>query len=238
MGASLNLIGRGIYSLTEATRLTRVPTERIVRWTRGYRFRIGTTWHDSPALIAGANRSEEGQPFLNFGDLIELRFLEALKARGLSIPAIRIASERARDAFMTDRPFSSRRFTTVGRMILTEVQDELGETALWNLVKDQYELRHVIAPLLNGLEYDDNGDDSPTRWWPLGRRGLVVVDPARRFGDPIVARPGIPTRILWHAVGAEGSIEAAANWYEVTPRAVRAAVAFEREFAPPRRRAA
>jgi uncharacterized protein (DUF433 family) len=226
--ATVNLIGRGLYTLTEASRLSRVPYDRIVRWTRGYRFRLGKRWHTSPPVIAAANRSEDGQPFLDFRDLIELRFLEALRNRGISMPAIRIAAERAREAFMTDRPFSTRRFKTDGRSILAEVPDEFGEDALWNLVRDQYELRELIAPLLTGLEYDEA--DEPSRWWPLTRKGLVVVDPARRFGAPIIAKYGIPTRILWHAVDAEGSIQAAAEWYEVDARSVKAALAFEREY--------
>jgi uncharacterized protein (DUF433 family) len=221
-------VGRGIYPLAEAARLVRIPVRRIVRWTRGYRFRVGSRWHESPPLIADAvYSSDAGQPYLEFADLIELRFLEAFLRHGVTMRGIRLTSERVR-AELGPRPFSTRRLKTDGRSILMEAAGDIGEGALLDILKDQFEFRQVVSPLLKGMDFQD---DEPARWWPRLKRGLVVVDPTRRFGAPIIARYGIPTKVLAAAARAEGSVEAAADWYEVSTRAVTAAVEFEAQLA-------
>jgi uncharacterized protein (DUF433 family) len=79
-----------------------------------------------------------------------------------------------------------------------------------------------------------------TRWWPLGHRRMVVVDPQRAFGAPIVVNSGIPTATLALAAGREGSPREVTRWYPVTEREVRDAIAFERSLSgsPPRQMAA
>jgi uncharacterized protein (DUF433 family) len=68
------------------------------------------------------------------------------------------------------------------------------------------------------------------RWWPMGHKRLVVIDPARAFGAPIVAKGGVPTRVLYFSARAERSQKAAAAIYDVPLRAVRDAVAFEKRL--------
>lgn len=57
-----------------------------------------------------------------------------------------------------------------------------------------------------------------------------MVDPARRFGQPVLTRQGVPTRTLARAYKAEGLYATVARWYAVDVRAVKAAVAFERRI--------
>jgi len=56
---------------------------------------------------------------------------------------------------------------------------------------------------------------------------LVVLDPRRQFGQPIIENGGAQTSAIADAVKAEGSIEAVASWFEIDPDAVRQAVEFE-----------
>jgi uncharacterized protein (DUF433 family) len=70
------------------------------------------------------------------------------------------------------------------------------------------------------------------RWFPMGeKRKVVVIDPQRAFGRPIVAEGGVPTEVLASAVAAEKSVERVARWYAVSPREVKAAVEFEQRLA-------
>jgi uncharacterized protein (DUF433 family) len=71
--------------------------------------------------------------------------------------------------------------------------------------------------------------DEPVRWFPEESR-RIVVDPARRFGQPVLTREGVPTRILARAYKAEGSYVSVARWYALDVDAVKAAVAFERRI--------
>ncbi len=65
----------------------------------------------------------------------------------------------------------------------------------------------------------------------MGEKRLVVLDPTRNFGRPIVARHGVPTEILANAAKATGSVAEVARWYEVSEREIQDAVEFEQRLA-------
>jgi uncharacterized protein (DUF433 family) len=222
---SLKLLGRGLYSPTEASRLTRVPIRRINRWTRGYWFvHRGKPQWSGPIVGGGAERISDA-PFLDFADLIEVRCLSALRDKKIGWSAIRLASLRAKDVLGTTHPFSSDRFKVVGRSILAEIKDESGDRRLLDLVRDQWVFDELVMERLRrGLHYADK--DQPQWWTPIDNR-TVVVHPARAFGAPVVLPSGIRTRVLYGSFRAEQSHDAVARWYNVTVEAVMDAVEFE-----------
>jgi uncharacterized protein (DUF433 family) len=85
-------------------------------------------------------------------------------------------------------------------------------------------MQRVIEPSLKGLEFEN---DFAARWWPLGRKRGIVIDPKRQFGQPIDDTSGVPTVVLANAAEAEGSITKAARAFMVPRASVRRAVAFE-----------
>ena len=220
------LIGRGLYSLREAHRLTGVPIKRIRRWTSGYYFRYRDGRHFSPPVVETSVPGEVGGSAIDFADLLEVRFLNAFREYGVSWKAIRIVSQRARELLGVHHPFSSRRFSTDGRTILAEFVTETGDEVLLDLVRNQYEFRRIISKYMLGeIEFDDS--DHATRWWPIPDSRCIVIDPQRAFGAPVVSTEGVPTRILAAAVHAEDSIELVATLYEVDPVSVAVAVEYE-----------
>jgi uncharacterized protein (DUF433 family) len=58
-----------------------------------------------------------------------------------------------------------------------------------------------------------------------------MLDPLRNFGEPIVTKEGVPTRVLARSYQAEHSMARVAKWYDVDVESVRAAVEFERRLA-------
>lgn len=229
MPSTFHLIGRGVYTLREAERLTGVPRRRIRRWTQGYEYVVdGKTRRPGPVIQSDA-RASLGSSTVDFADLIEVRFLNAFREHGVSWRAIRVAAVRAREMLDRSHPFSSRQFKTDGRTILAEFVDETGDPLLVDLVRDQVEFSRIVSPpLYAGLEYDG---DELGRWWPLGPEGRVAIDPDRAFGAPVVAARGVPTRVLANAVAAEGAAEIVAAWYRVNVADVLAAVEFETRHA-------
>jgi uncharacterized protein (DUF433 family) len=225
---SFRLIGRGVYSLAEAHRLTGVPAARIRRWTSGYEFDSKGRRKFSPPVVATELSSELGTPALDFADLLEVRFLNAFREYGVSWTAIRIAAQRARDLTGLSHPFSNKRFSTDGRTILLAFVSETGDEHLLDLVRSQYEIERLISRFLQGeIEFDDR--DAPRRWWPVSGHRRIVIDPQRAFGAPILAAEGVPTRVLANAVEAEESIELVASLFGVDPVAVAEAVEYESE---------
>ena len=226
--ANYRLIGRGIYSLPEAHRITGVPIRSIRRWTYGYEWgALGAFRRRSAPVVHSALPELLGDlPALDFADLIEVRFLNAFRELGVSWKAIRIASDRAREILGLNHPFSSRRFSTDGHTILAQFVDETGDEHLVDLVRNQYEFERIIFQFLHG-EIDFGDGDVPRRWYPVRGSRRIVVDPERAFGAPIVEVEGVPTRILAKAVDAEGSFGVVAKLFEVDPVSVEAAHAYE-----------
>lgn len=220
-----NNVGRGVYMLAEASLLTGVDRHRISRWSRGYTFAYRGTRLTMPPIIG--REPEPGEPpILTFADLIEIRFLDAFRQKGVSTKALRIASQRAKELLGRHHPFSTQIFKSDGRTILAEITKETGDKALLDILSDQFVFETVIASYLYaGLDFNELKE--PARWWPMGKDRAVVIDPRRSFGAPIVSKAGIPTKILKNAVDAEKSVEFVAKWYGAEIDEVKDAVEFE-----------
>ena len=101
---SFRFIGRGVYSVPEAARLTGVPAKRIRRWTQGYEWgRFGLRRRTDP-VVSNELSAEIGTAALDFADLVEIRFLNAFREHGVSWKTIKIASYRAKE-LLGVRPF-------------------------------------------------------------------------------------------------------------------------------------
>ena len=225
-----NVIGRGAYSPRDAERLTGVPVHRIQRWAKGYTYKYRGEKRYSPPLIAESFARDDDELTLDFADMLEIRFLNVFRERGLSWKVIRLAALRAKELLGRHHPFSSRIFMTDGQTIMTEIVHETGDKNLLDIVKNQYVFKSVVAPsLYAGFEF--NSLSEPTRWWPLGENRRVVIDPARAFGAPIASKSGVPTQVLSNAYNVEQSYAFVARWYEVEVKEVKDAVKYEARLA-------
>jgi uncharacterized protein (DUF433 family)/DNA-binding transcriptional MerR regulator len=229
-GASEQLLGIGIYTVPEASRLTGVSPGRIRRWLRGYTFRRGEELRYSEAVWRPELPEIEGELALGFRDLIEIRFVDAFRNQGVSWKTIRLAATRAMEMFGTDHPFSTRQFLTDGKTIFAEIIKEGGKKALLDLPKSQFAFRQIVSrSIQKGLEFSPANE--VIRWWPLGLRCRVVLDPQRAFGQPIVTKEGVPTTTLAEAIAVEGTVDRVARIYDVGPDSVRDAIRFEKTLA-------
>ena len=175
-------IGYGVYSLAEAARLTGISRGRISRWTRGYTYRDRQgDPHYLPPVIGLPDATDDR--VLRFVDLIEVRFLEAFRRRGVSWKTLRSAAYQAARLMKHSHPFSTHRFRTDGRAILGTL-DVGPDRVFLDILSDQVKFESVLAPFLyEGLDYTVH--DEPARWWPMGKDRTVVIDPKRSFGAPI-----------------------------------------------------
>jgi uncharacterized protein (DUF433 family) len=228
-GNHQNFFATGIYSVPDAARLSRVSTWRIRRWLRGYRFRSRKKQYRSPPLWRGQLEPIEHSLALGFFDLIEIRFVDAFLKAGVSWMVLRQAHERGADLFKNAHPFCTNRFVTDGRDIFVELHKETGESSLIEIARSQHVFAQITRPFLKELEF--TGGDVLLRWRPRTTKGLVVLDPTRNFGRPIVTNHGVPTEVLARATGACGSIQEVSRWYEVPEAEIEDAVEFEQKLA-------
>jgi len=218
-----NLLNAGLYTVPEAAKLTRVSVGKIRRWLRGYDFKSGESLHHSEAIWQGELNRIDNKLALSFRDLLELRFVDAFICAGVSWRTMRRAHAKAQRELQTTHPFCSNRISTDGRSILLQQGEEDSDQALINLATDQVEFTRIVETFLKELEF--SGDE--VIWWPLGKERQIVVDPKRNFGQPTVARSGVPSQILARSVKANSSPELVAKWFEVQSEEISDAVEFE-----------
>ena len=221
-------IGIGYYTVPEAARLLHIPALNVRRWLGGYTYKhkgrtttMAPLW--TPQLPGDGDHIE-----LGFRDLIELRFVAAFIAQGLSLQTIRACLDTARELVASDHPFSTRRFKTDGRRIFLETLDRAknaDKKALLDLEHRQYVLVGIVERTFRDLDFED---DMIAQWRPFSGKSSIVVDPTRAFGQPIVAEGSVPTVAIAGAVVAEGSEKRVAFLYDLSLASVRDAVTFER----------
>ncbi len=223
-----NYLGLGIYTLSEASRLTNVSAQRIRRWLLGYRYLYEGAPCEQVPLFKGQIAPFESKVELGFRDLLEIRVVNAFVEAGVGLPTIRKALVRASALLSSDHPFSTARFRTDGRGIFLELSDEADEPALVDILRGQYAFKKIVEPSFKDLEFIG---DQAVRWWPLTIRRTVVLDPAIAFGQPIVSKSAVPTLALANAVKAEGSELRVSKAFRVSLDEVRDAVEFESRLA-------
>lgn len=217
------LLGIGLYTIGDAAAYTGIAARDIQRWLFGYE---SNGAHHAGLWQSALNGIVETKA-LGFHDLLEIRFVNAFRQYGVSLQAIRHASHHARELFNHSYPFTCKQFQTDGRSIFAEVLEETSDETLLDLVKKQYVFKQVIKPsLYEGIDYSEMGD--ATRWYPIKRNRMIVLDPSRHFGKPILTDAGIATETLLAAYKAEGeNSKRVAQIYEIPVAEVDAAIQFE-----------
>jgi uncharacterized protein (DUF433 family) len=226
------MLGTGIYTPAEAAALLKAPPAEVRRWAFGYsRVRDGERKHYEP-LIRTALPTIEGQQALTFVELVEMMCIKGFREAGVSWNTVHEAASVAARLFETEHPFAMRQFFADPGGAYALLREVDGGESLVSLVgSGQHVFGDLVRPYLRQLEFAPS--DVPARWWPLGKEGRVVVDPAVSFGQPIVAEAGIPTRVLAEALEAETeydaktALERVAWVYKIPERHVHAATRFE-----------
>ena len=175
-----------------------------------------------------ARNDSDDSPFASFLDLIDLRFVREFLEHGLSLQKLRKALAEAQ-ALFGGHHFAQRSFFTDGSDIYLQVQKEAD--ALMELLSGG---QWVIAPVIRTIAHQIDFHE-PTgfaeRWFPLGRDGLVVLDPRIAFGAPTLVRRGVKTSNVYDLFNGEGHrVEPVAAWMNLEATEVEAAVRWEEQL--------
>ncbi len=212
-------LGVGLYSIADAARLLKAPTNKVLRWASVREGLVPRYFDPEERLIS-------------FAELMELHFIKMFRDEGVSLQAIRKASHKATAVFGSKYPFGFKRFDTDGRTIFATLITESNGVLVEDLQRGQYVFGSVMKPFFRKLEYKGT-DSAVAQFWPRGKKGLVVLDPHRKFGKPIDAETGIPTRVIFDALhaGKGQKPKTVSEWLGVSIAAVNAALDFEKSLA-------
>ncbi len=177
-------------------------------------------------VVRGGERIE---PFASFLELIDLLFVKQFLDHGIPLQRLRRALTEARELLGTTH-FARRSFFTDGRRIYLQVKEN-AEALLELLSGGQWVIGPIIKQLAHQIDFE-RYDGFAQRWYPLGPKGLVVLDPAIAFGRPTIVRRGVPTAAVYDLfVAEEEKTRRVCRWMDLQPAEVKAAVSFERNLA-------
>ncbi len=211
-----DIFGAGIYTPRQAARLIGSTPQDVLRWTRG----SGTTESLWDAHYQFLDDTTE----LSFTDLIELRVVRAFRRSGVSMQAIRFAIELAEKRFSVKHPLSSTSFKVDGNEILMEAIEKDGElVSLSKKNPGQKVFSQIVAQSLSDLEYEHG---KSVRWRPQATP-LIVIDPKRLFGAPILDDFGLQTATIFHEYKQFNDLAYLSAIYEVPIALLSQAIKFE-----------
>lgn len=215
----------GIYPLADAARFVRVPVATLRSWCVGRDYSTTAGGRRWEPIIATADVSS-GRVRLSFKNLVEAHVLSVLRDRDVSLDAIRSAVSFIRREFKTDHPFADVDAKSDRMHVYVE---HLGQ--LWNASRGgQAAFEPIIARYLQRIERDENGIAQRLFPFTADREveapRLVVIDPRRRFGRPIIPG-GVETWVIHNRWRAGESTDEIAQDLDVSSAAVEEALRFE-----------
>ncbi|HLG13375.1 MAG TPA: hypothetical protein VJH03_02475 [Blastocatellia bacterium] len=222
------------YTVALASRLTGLGPDRIRRWVRGYTYEYHEPVTGEARLITKTpvllTRTDQGDPFVSFLELIDLLFIKKFLDQGVSLQRLRSALNEA-TVIVGRRHFAEQIFFTDGRSIYLKVRDNPKADSILQLLSGG---QWVIAPVIRQIAKQIDFDEAlgfAERWYPLGRKRPIVIDPLVSFGAPSILGKGVRTTNVYDMFLAEGKRSTSvAQWLDLDELEIDAAVEFETQL--------
>jgi uncharacterized protein (DUF433 family) len=200
-----------VYSLAEAARYLRMPVPTLRSWIAGrnYPVKAGSHFFKPTILLPRGERS-----LLSFVNLVEAHVLDAIRRQhNVSFSKVRQAIQFLRKEFDSQHPLADHRIETDGKDLFVE---KLGK--LITITRDgQLAMREILDAHLRRVEWSRDGQAA--RLYPFTRKRdaneprVIVIDPRRSFGRPVLVGTGIPTAIVAERYKAGETVDQLADDY-------------------------
>lgn len=210
------------YPISYAAHLTQVPESTLRAWVAGRSYPTKTGHRRATPVIDLAATG-----YLSFTNLVEAHALAAMRREyQLKLDKIRKAVRYVEKQLEVDHPLARQEFRTDGIELFVE---HLG--TLLNVSKEgQSSIREAFDDRLERVEYEAGFAARLYPWIRPNQKDqprLVVIDPRRSFGRPVLAASGVPVESVKERFrGGESFSELAADYgvgVEAIEEALRAA---------------
>lgn len=208
------------YRLAEAAKIIGMPAPTLRTWFRG--------WPSGKPPVLATDGGPDSPLILSFFNVVEARFLDAYRRRGVSMQRVRRALNFVSEHLSGfERPLLKPEFETDGRALFIELQEEASDAAMLLDATGGGQLvwPEAVREHFQSLVFDDRGD--PSRLW-LDDRHEVMLDPRFGWGLPVIAGSGVRTDVLFERSEAGEELDAIAEDFSLKTSEVETAVAWER----------
>jgi uncharacterized protein (DUF433 family) len=207
----------GLYSIPEAARYAKMHQNSLRNWFAAGKDRLP---------LRESEIDSAGFKAITFLDLIEAVAIRSFrKDYNISFQKIREALKTAHDQYGIEHPFAHKEHKTV--VVGTDLHIFLPEDAnnpvqITGKMIGQKSMKPCIEAYMKDLEFDLGGLAKLYTAFRF-KTQEVVLNPKFHFGEPIVRENGYTAQTLYRAAVAEGTLEKAAEIYEVSVESVDAA---------------
>jgi uncharacterized protein (DUF433 family) len=213
-------IGYGIYTVSDAAMLLRLPVGKVRYWLKKY-------WDEQLANSSAKHSWGDGRgKAVNFFTLMEFYVFYQLRANGVSSKKILKAHKFLSKKFEIAYPFATYQIMTDGRTILFSPDE--GE----RIVSASHELQlHITGIIEEFVKKIDFAEDNrlAMRYFPDGKGSSIVIDPERQFGQPIIMGTNILARTVYSMHISGETVEFIADVYDLSISQVNDAVHYWRK---------
>jgi len=218
------------YGISEAAHYLSIPENTVRSWAFGRSFPARDGQRRSPGVITPADTRHH---LLSFVNLLELHVLGGIRREHeIEMRKVRTAVRHLGDRFHSSHPLIDKEMWTDGTDLFV---DHLGN--LVNLSRDgQLAMRTMLEQRLQRIDRDAKG--LAVRLYPFTRTTstadaprLVVIDPRRAFGRPVIAGTRIPTTDVFERFKAGDSLDELVAEYGRSTQEIQEAIRYEAERA-------
>lgn len=202
------LLGIGLYTPSQAALYARVSTPLMTRWLWGTK---------SAEAVVRPQLGQEQDRTVTFLDFVQAMAIRSIRIEHrVSLQKIREAVDRASLDYGVEYVFARKHKTFLfgGDVIIKLNDDEYVQVT--GTHAHNHMITEVVELYMRDLTFDASGLASSFEaynWKDL----TVTMDPARRFGEPLIQSCGYSAQSLWEAARSEGSCAAASEAYGVRP---------------------
>ena len=211
-------LGIGIYTASEISKILRVPYQKVYVWMNKY-------WDGDLAKNYSQKYSwqQEGTRAVSFHTFVEFYIMMILSEYGVKPKQVLNAHQELTKMYDTAYPFANKevleRMRSDGKKVFFEDKDgiiELNGTKQFNL--------DIIKIFFVKLEFDK--DELASKFWPIGKEKSILIDPNRRFGQPIIDGKNISPEIIYRHSKAGDPINYIAQIYGLTENQVKHSIEY------------
>lgn len=207
-------LGQGIYSVPDISFLLKLPKVKVRRWLKDFwDGRLAKKYNEKYSWGEGRDKAT------NFYTLIEFYVFYQLREAGVSINTIFAAHENMAKQLQTIHPFASAELLTDGKNILYAIEDG---TTIKADKSQQIALKEIIKNFCQRIDFSE--DRLAQKFYPLGKKEKIVIDPQHQFGQPTIENTNILAETIYNMHNAGESNEFLARLYDIPVKNVEAAI--------------
>ena len=212
-------IGNGSFTAVDIADILNIEYHKVHRWMNIY-------WDGKIGKEYGQRYSwvTDGKRAVSFHTFVEFYIMMQLSEAGVKPKNVLNAHRELSQMFKTPFPFAKR---IVLENIHTDKKTVFFDFQGSNMTLDgskQFNL-NLVKEFFIKLEF--NSDDLASKYYPLGKDKSILVDPGRKFGQPVFKTHNIFPDILYGHYKAGDSTDYIAAIYELDKADVVDAIAYK-----------